>query len=529
MINNFKLKLTNQMIYLLVAFFFILSSSVTLNVEKNASYAENSIAYLYYNPNFSGGYSYFDASYEWWNNCTDDISIRFVGDYEVPAGCVVKNNINIDLNGKKLSKNSIAIGATVTIYDYAGGGKGLFTIQENANVTFSGSADSSFDVNINRNANCTFTGGRIVFMYFTDDNGNINSVLPQGYCFIAHKSTGETYSFLYKSGNVPLFNGTTSQSEIAYLSVEECKHEVIENGKCVYCNLTIDATEALKIARKELKEAREQLDNLIKTKADSATLSSAIDSLNRNIETAIERCEIYSDTQDSALREELQNAITTAKTEAISAATTAVNEAKAELEEKINAKASTEDLNTAINNLNAAIATATETSKAYAEEQDAALKEELQGAITAAKTEAMSAATTAVNEAKAELEEKINAKASTEDLNTAINNLNAAIETAQTISKEYVDTQDAVFKEQLEQEISEARAAIQNAIDLLSSRLTNVESKIDENAKEIATLKIITFVAGGVLFAFMFTTIIIFVVSKSKKHQNKMPKQDLKN
>ena len=514
MIKKMTAKSIRKIIYLFVAAIVCALTTITAFCNKCEVNAASEAGYLYYTSDFSGGYSYFDSSYEWWKHIVDGLSLRFVSDYVVPANCEVTNNINIDLNGITLKQNSIKLNANINVYDYKGGGKGLFTIGKNSSVSFVGSANSLVDANVDENANFRVESGRIVFLYFLNDHAYINSVLPEKCCFVAHYATGKDELYPYESGKVPLFNGTTSSSDITYLSVEKCHHKMIKNNVCVYCNTTIDSTEALRMAQAELEEAKAELVEKIETKAGKDELTQAISDLNAAIDTAKTTSNTYADTQDTALKEELTQTIETAKTEAVNAAKTLVDEAKAELVEKIETKAGKDELTQAISDLNAAIDTAKTTSNTYADTQDEQLKTELIQSIETAKTEAMSAAKTLIDDAKAELVEKIETKASKDELTQAISDLNAAIDTAKTTSNTYADTQDEELKTELEQKILEAKTALQGAINSISERLEQIETKNNKNSEEIKSLKIATYISLGVVFVLSMAMVVMVAVLK---------------
>ena len=126
-------------------------------------------------------------------------------------------------------------------------------------------------------------------------------------------------------------------------------------------------------------------------KADTATLNAKVDALNIAIANAESVAKAYADTQDDALKAELQTAIANAKSEAIGAAQLLVDNAKAELQTAIDTKADTATVNAAIANLQNAI-TALEAVKDNYISADAALKLELEAAIERAKQEAIEAA-----------------------------------------------------------------------------------------------------------------------------------------
>ena len=146
---------------------------------------------------------------------------------------------------------------------------------------------------------------------------------------------------------------------------------------------------ALETAKQELEDAVSALQTAVAGKADTATVNAAI----AGLQTAIEALEAVKNNYigaDDALRTELEGKIANAQTAAISAAEALVNNAKAELQSKIDAKADAATVNEAIANLQNAI-TALEAAKDNYASADAALKLELEDAIVKAKAEAIEA------------------------------------------------------------------------------------------------------------------------------------------
>ena len=139
-----------------------------------------------------------------------------------------------------------------------------------------------------------------------------------------------------------------------------------------------------------LTTAKNELSQAIALKADTATLNAKVDALNTAIANAESVAKAYADTQDAALKAELQTAIVNAKSEAIGAAQLLVDNAKAELQTAIDTKADTATVNAAIANLQNAI-TALEAAKDNYTSADAALKLVLEAAIERAKQEAIEA------------------------------------------------------------------------------------------------------------------------------------------
>ena len=165
------------------------------------------------------------------------------------------------------------------------------------------------------------------------------------------------------------------------------------NGKIASAESRIAVLEGkvadLETATANLQNAVTTLQTAVAGKADTATVTAAI----ADLQTAIDALEAAKNNYigaDDTLRAELEAAIATAKGEAISAAETLVNNAKDELQSKIDAKADAATTAEAIQNLQAAVAALEAVKDDYAT-ADANLKAELEAAIERAKQEAIEA------------------------------------------------------------------------------------------------------------------------------------------
>ena len=231
------------------------------------------------------------------------------------------------------------------------------------------------------------------------------------------------------------------------------------NGKIAAAENRIAALEdkvsALETAKTNLENAVSALQTAVADKADTATVNAAI----AELQTAIEALEAVKNNYigaDDDLRTELEGKIETAKSEAITAANTALTTAKNELSQAIALKADTATVNAKVDALNTAIANAESVAKEYADTQDAALKAEMQTAIANAKSEAIGAAQLLVDNAKAELQTAIDTKADTTTVNAAIAKLQNAI-TALEATKDNYASADAALKLELEAAIERAK------------------------------------------------------------------------
>lgn len=156
-------------------------------------------------------------------------------------------------------------------------------------------------------------------------------------------------------------------------------------------------------------------------------------------------------------------------------------------------------------------------SKAYADEKDEALKNELNGNIAAAKEETINAANRALDRAKVELNGKINEKASKAEVEKAVADLNTAITNAENISKRYSDDTAAELKTKLESKIAAAKNELSVTIESLVERLNKAEKDIDGNAEKISSLKTLIITFGVMVLTVDILILIAFFLYRSKK------------
>lgn len=172
--------------------------------------------------------------------------------------------------------------------------------------------------------------------------------------------------------------------------------------------------------------------------------------------------------------------------------------AKNNLQTAIDEKADINTLNEKVKELNDAIAKAEAAAKKHADDQDTALKTELNGNIESAVSAASTAAKTALETAQNNLQNQIDNKADTSYVDEAVKSLTTAIENAET-AKKYADQKDAELKENLENQIATAKGnletlitqakndAINSAKSDLEQAKNNLQAAIDEKA-DISTL-----------------------------------------
>ncbi|MBO5009518.1 MAG: hypothetical protein J6D20_02295, partial [Clostridia bacterium] len=271
--------------------------------------------------------------------------------------------------------------------------------------------------------------------------------------------------------------------------------------------------------------AKTELQNAINAKADTATLNTKVEELKDAIETAETVAKTYADTQDTALKQTLEEAILTAKNDAISYAQTIVDNAKSEMQSAIVKKADIITLNARVEELKDAIENAEYVAITYADTKDKALKQTLEETILTAKNDAISYAQTLVEYAKSQLQKAINTKADATTLNAKVEELSGAIKTAETLAKAYADTQNAELKVKLESAIESSQNTLRAGIDALSSELTNVKQALETKASELEakdntlqTVIIVVSVVSGVTFCGCGTLSVFYIIDKKKKH-----------
>ena len=272
----------------------------------------------------------------------------------------------------------------------------------------------------------------------------------------------------YQGADENLKNELTSKIETADNLINEAiekltdRVEVLEAGLAeANSKININASnitslktdvESIKTWKNEAQNAIDALEILTATQETNISeLRTAVQNLQAELAVAKARID---DAEDRiAALEGKVSVLETAK-QNLEAAVTALNAA-------IIDKADAATLNQKVSELNAAITAAEAAAKAYADEKDTALKNQLTTAIVTAKGEAITAAENLVNTAKAELQAAIDNKADTATVNAAIANLQNAITALQNAKDNYIAA-DAALKAELEDAIAKAK---QEAID----------------------------------------------------------------
>ena len=178
----------------------------------------------------------------------------------------------------------------------------------------------------------------------------------------------------------------------------------------------------------------------------------------------------------------LENRIATleGKVSSLEIAKQNLDAAVAALNAAITTKADTETFNQKVSELNTAIAVAEAVAKAYADEKDTVLKDQLTVAIATAKSEAATAAENLVNTAKAELQTAINSKADISTLNTKVSELNTAIAAVEAIAKLYTNTAVTTLNVAITTAKNEAVNAAKNLVDVAKAELqAAIDNKLD--------------------------------------------------
>ena len=235
----------------------------------------------------------------------------------------------------------------------------------------------------------------------------------------------------------------------------------------------IDAVaKALEQAKEELSNALDLGDEELNTKVEE--LQNALINVN-NILTTIP--DEYATKKELAeAKTELEAKIEEAKTEVLDKTNKALEDAKAELEAAIDTKANATDVETAINDLKAAVKLAEQTAKDFATSQDEALKALLLQAIEEAKEAAIDTASKELAEVKAELETLIDTKADKVTLEEKVKELTETIEITKQVVKEFAVEEDAKLKLYFDQEIERANQLIQEVADRVTANEIAIEN-----------------------------------------------------
>ena len=445
-----------------------------------------------------------DQTYDWSSGLFDERSIRLFAESKVTTSLNIQvSNVALDLNGQTISGLLYFSGKNIKLMDLAGGGKAekLF-VEATGSVDVYGTSTTTYSFQVFNDGTITLHSGRIKELTFQQNAKPVNSVLPEGYAFVAY-SAEDRYEF-YPYKNTQSSSFVADGSTIKYLSVKECSHDSITDGVCDYCNANIDSTEALATAKREIEAAKEEL---IAQLASQESVGNLANSLNESIRQANELINSNKGEQDEALQNaisDLQAEIAAAKQEVSDAASAALKTATDDLTAKINAKADKAAVDESVKSLNDAITNINTTLTALG-----AKDTELDGKIAKAKQDVANAASVALKTATDDLTAKINTKANADEVNESIKKLTAAIENAKTANDKYVEEKNTTLKSDFAAQISEASTTLQDAVDKLSSRLDGAEAQIAKNSEQIEILKKVVTAAWSVMLVFGVITLVM--------------------
>ena len=465
-----------------------------------AAYADETYAvYLFYNSDYTGGNSYNRATSTFTSVNAVYHSMRYNHDgYVVQSGFTIDHAMHVDLNGCRLKGSDINVtGGTVVFEDLKGHGYFNVDVKSGGTAEYRGNTYTLADLAVYNDGTLKVYSGQINSVVCTDGTiynaHRITQVLPEGYAFVAHyKNGGGSALWSYASANNKDTYSTNDSGEtIDYLTVQKCSHTSITDGVCMFCNATVDGTEALKTAREDLATAKAELEAAIAKKADTATLNEKVTELNTAIKNAEKASKEYADTKDTALKDELTQLINdgdSALQTAIDAVSSNLNQAKTELETKI--KTNADDLVAAKDKYDKEVAAikklisdiqATDTTQGEAIEQLqtdlAAAKADLEGKISAAAAKANEDLAKAKGDLNAAIAKKADAddvKAKLAALQTALDNANATIGVLQ---------DNRATKSELESSVSQAKTEVGKAAsDALEAAKSELNAAIDTKA-----------------------------------------------
>ncbi len=244
----------------------------------------------------------------------------------------------------------------------------------------------------------------------------------------------------------------------------------------------------------DLETAKTELNEAIDKKADAETVNAKIQELQEAID-ALEAVKDDYATADTKLKAALEDQIEKAKTDAVSAATMLVENAKTELNKAIDKKADAAALAAAIENLNKSITTAQEAAQNYSDTQNDELKKALEKMISAAETtlnglidkvqgnldKAVTELSDAISNGDADLSGKITA------LNTALEAAKVALEKADSDNLETLNQAISSAQTTLKEAIDEVQENLNDAKTELNAAITNGDKALDDKIKALNT------------------------------------------
>ena len=290
-------------------------------------------------------------------------------------------------------------------------------------------------------------------------------------------AVAELQSAVSLKADAATVNGAIANLQAAIDALDAVKNNYVAADSALEANLLSKIeeakTEAFTAAETLVSNAKAELEALIDTKANATEVNVAL----ARLQSAIDALEAVKDNYaaaDSALEARLETVIATAKSEAITAASEALAAAKNELNAAIALKADTATVNAALAELQSAI-DALEAVKDNYVAADSALETELLSRIEGAKAEAITSAETLVNNAKAELESLIGTKANTVEVNSALAELQSAIDALEAVKDNYAIA-DSALEARLKTAIATAKS---EAISAASEALTDAKNELN--------------------------------------------------
>ena len=269
--------------------------------------------------------------------------------------------------------------------------------------------------------------------------------------------------------------------------------------------------EAIKTVQKNLDDAKSELDAAIANKADTDALNEKFDTLNEAIANAETAAKAYSNTQDAALKSELEGKISEAQT-MLQSAINKVAKDLADAESELAAAIASGDAE--LRNRISSVGAYLNEVKAILEAADADNKAELIAKIEAAESTldaAIKAVEKNLDDAKLALEKAISDgdKTNADALAQAITELTVAIDAAKTAAI----AADGVLRTELTTKLESADAALNAAIDALADELDSIKQKTDE----LQTFVIFVYVISGVALCGSGAFVVWFFIDRNKR------------
>lgn len=285
----------------------------------------------------------------------------------------------IDLCGYALDGFYVNLGNRIKVTDSKGNGYiAVSSYGSSAQIELNGAETTNFVVNANADR-LKFYSGKIIRINIL--NGTIDNILPNEYLFVKHDNVSAR-KMTKQQTNVDTF-----YEDNCYLTCQVCKHDSVDDElNCKYCGNSLTQEQILQALAMDLEATKEELSQAITKKEDITTINKKVKELNDAISNAETICKTYSDEKNEQLKSQLSSLIGLAKQEAISSSNEALELAKNEFLSTIDKKLDIEEYNQKVIDLTNAISNAEQSSNAYADNKDLALKTELLNKIEESKT-----------------------------------------------------------------------------------------------------------------------------------------------